>query len=60
MAEWTHSICEVCWLALNPQREPIRMKDAQSETCCKCGKEHATGIYMRANPEEMLCKGIHE
>jgi hypothetical protein len=35
------------------------VKNAPAERCCGCGEWHRAGIYLRANPAELLCKGKH-
>ena len=58
MSAWTHTICRPCWDKLNPDREPVRVKNAQTEPCCYCGNETFSGIYVRKDPDELpLCKG---
>ena len=60
---WNHSICETCWNARNPEREAIKLReefrDERPDTCCFCGKLHGSGIYIRHEPAELLCKGNH-
>lgn len=55
---WTHALCEACWKAREPGREPFRLVDVgivdrKTETCCRCGEPTTTGIYVRANQQEM-------
>ena len=59
MSKWTHSICEECWRKREPNRTPTCMIAAVTERCCFCGKEHRSGIYVRENPADMECNGIH-
>jgi hypothetical protein len=54
---WTHSMCEDCWEGREPGREPCRVAGAPPETCCFCDKRHASGIYVRAEPEAVPCRG---
>lgn len=60
MSKWTHTICDVCWDVLVPGRRATRMIDVERETCCRCGEETVSGIYMRADPGTLLCKGNHD
>ena len=57
MSRWQHSICDTCWQRREPDREPIRLRDAKPETCCFCGAEHESGIYVRENWAFLLCRG---
>jgi hypothetical protein len=58
---WTHNICETCWHAISPDREPCALKSeyAKEETCCWCGKTTKSGIYVRADPQSVKCQGKH-
>lgn len=57
--KFTHSICDTCWIAKDPHREPLRLKPeyAPTEDCCFCGSTHKSGIYVRGNPDDLKCKG---
>lgn len=59
MSAWTHLLCVACWNARNPTK-PARTTDDVNDPddpCCACGTKTGSGIYTRANPEELLCKG---
>jgi RNase P subunit RPR2 len=65
MSKWTHSLCESCYAALEPGRVPSRLipdpdEPRIQEKCCHCGGMHVSGIYYRANPAKMACKGAHD
>ena len=60
MSKWTHSICAECWGKKNPDRQPVKTIDGPREVCCFCGQSHASGIFIRHNPEELRCEGKHE
>ena len=61
MTEWTHSLCESCWRRLwGDERDPVRVRAAPFEVCCTCGGMHRSGIYVRGNPDDYLCKGVHK
>lgn len=62
MSKWRHSICTDCWEKKNPGREPVRLlnEDAELDVCCFCSKPHSEGIYVRENPADMPCNGVHE
>jgi len=50
-------MCNECWLKIRPGEEPARLMNDEFETCCFCGKEHASGIYIRHDPKELShCK----
>jgi hypothetical protein len=59
MSAWTHSHCERCWADLYPGRVPTRVRGDGEQTCCRCGRAHTSGIYVRAAPETLLCHGEH-
>ena len=59
MSKWTHAICEGCWKKHNPNRVPIQFLLAEEEKCCFCGNITTAGIYIRHDPKELPCKGIH-
>lgn len=50
MAGWNAAMCEGCWYTLNPDRVPVRIKDARHETCSNCGLPTKSGIYVRVAP----------
>jgi hypothetical protein len=60
MSNWTHSVCADCWKKMNPDRQPCRVVLADQERCCFCGTIHRSGIYVRKNPADMECNGLHE
>jgi hypothetical protein len=49
---WTQPMCDDCWTADNPGREPMRFVESerQAEQCCKCGAGTKSGIYVRVDP----------
>lgn len=57
---WKHSVCYTCWEKDNPLRQAVAVFPADVRTCCSCGKEHASGIFLRRDPEQMRCKGRGE
>jgi hypothetical protein len=59
MSRWSHSICAKCWYKRNPDQEPHRLVNRHVEICCYCGEQHFSGIYVRDNPAELRCKGVH-
>lgn len=60
MNKWTHAICMDCWMTKHPDRGPVKARDKVQETCCYCGRATLDGIYVRANPFETPCFGLHE
>ncbi len=54
MSRWNHSLCDECWDKREPTRKPLRVLDSQ---CCQCGTQHKSGIFVRADPDAMPCKG---
>jgi len=59
-SRWEHYVCGACYAGLQPGRKPTRVIDAKPGICCACGKRHASGIFMRANPASMACRGQHD
>lgn len=67
MAEWNHNVCERCWftddaLQTNEDgtfRRPTQVRENQG-ICCLCGVPTVSGIYIRRQAEECLCRGDHE
>lgn len=57
---WRHSICVECWNEKNPDRQAHRLVEAEENKCCFCGKQHSSGIFVRADPNETPCKGQHD
>jgi len=35
-------------------RIAVRLKDPPTEPCCKCGKPHSSGIYIRGNEKDFF------
>ena len=60
MNPWTHAICERCWADRQDGREPVRLEDPDTETCCFCGEATMSGIYLRADPLYTPCRGKHK
>ena len=57
MSQFTHSICDPCWIKRERDRIPHRLKERTTEICCFCGVAHNSGIYVREQPHLVLCKG---
>ena len=48
MSEWrTAPICDRCWDIEEPGRSPVRLNGVVKETCCRCGEQTTSGIYVR-------------
>jgi hypothetical protein len=65
MSNFTHSLCESCYAALERGRVPSRVNSdldepRVKERCCHCGTLHVSGIYYRADPAKMKCQGAHD
>ena len=56
---WTHPICQPCWDRNFPGREPIIVTFTDPELCCFCREREAEGIYVRHDPAELECGGVH-
>lgn len=60
MSRWNHNICESCWNNRFKDREPIRVTNiSEEEPCCFCNAMNTNGIYVREDPDRMLCGGVH-
>ena len=58
MANWNQPICDGCWpLRLlfrgEAWKPPVKVKDADWETCAYCGRRTASGIYVREHPDKV-------
>jgi hypothetical protein len=66
MSQWTHPLCEACWISENTYEEvdnpgvtqvrmPVRLiaTECALETCCMCGFPTIMGIYVRRDPAEV-------
>lgn len=55
---WNHSICAECFDWIRPGQTPIAIKPefVEQETCCLCGHQHKSGIYIRRDPAVMPCR----
>lgn len=62
MSRWTHSICVECWNKQRPENQVDHgeLDNTEPEICCWCEGKTTTGIYLRADPAETLCQGIHK
>lgn len=58
-SKWTHVVCGTCYDKMYPGREPARLRDVTEERCCFCDGPTNEGIFVRADPNETLCKGDH-
>jgi hypothetical protein len=56
---WTHNICLECWSEKNPDRQVVKLIGEETVTCCFCGKDNHDGIFIRHNPNLLICKGEH-
>lgn len=55
MSRWNHSICWNCWKRQEGEREPVRVVNPKEGACCFCGTPHASGIFVRRDPDSMQC-----
>ena len=60
MSKWTHAICRTCWETQEPDRPVIDPGNVPAESCCWCGTPTTIGLYKRADPSELRCKGQHD
>jgi len=60
----THSLCDDCFRAGTPATrahtlDPAPSPQSDPYVCCRCGVTHTSGIYVKRDPELLLCKGVH-
>jgi hypothetical protein len=48
----TVAICEACWMQEEVGREPVRLREPDTETCYRCKQETRSGIYVRRMVEQ--------
>lgn len=62
MSKFQHAICDECWERRNPDRLPVRLMGSyrKEERCCFCLAQTKSGIYVRENPADMPCNGVHD
>jgi hypothetical protein len=48
---WTQAICAPCFEGMYPDRDPVRIIDADLEHCVICYGETRDGIYIRIDPK---------
>ena len=56
MGKWTHPICYGCYGAIYPDREPVRMRNDDTQECCFCSAPTGEGIYIRYDPALLNCQ----
>lgn len=47
---WNHPMCLRCWRVEHMDRDPVRLRESETETCCTCGRPTTHGIYVRGEP----------
>ena len=61
MSRYTHALCVGCWNALHPDRRVAenseQYRGGPRTRCCRCSQETDSGIYFRAEPDTLACKG---
>lgn len=52
MSDGPQPICDICWREREGIRIPSRVKlpYREHETCCWCGHDTTSGIYLRVDP----------
>jgi hypothetical protein len=60
MSRWTHAICPACWLLLYHGVTDLAalLVSPNTQTCCFCGLETDTRIFVRADPAKPQCGGV--
>jgi hypothetical protein len=58
-SRWTHAQCAGCWHREQGDRRPLTLalEARQMESCCFCGQQTYAGIYVRADPMVLACRG---
>ena len=57
---WSHPICDDCYTERVPNRRPFRVQNFITDTCCFCQSPSVSGIYVREDPMDLPCNGVHE
>ncbi len=60
MSRWKHLMCAACW---NERRDKyasvytlaVEGANSEGESCCWCGNNTTSGIWLREDPEKMSC-----
>lgn len=60
MSEWSHPICMACWFDQRGNDVPYRVASSIKEICCWCGNNTFTGVYVRADPDDLPFHKVHE
>lgn len=47
---WTQPSCRECYVARNPGRDFVALKNPDKEICVYCAKTTFAGIYVRIDP----------
>ncbi len=55
---WTHLMCDDCWYLEKGTQVPVAVKGDPRAPCCFCLKPTNSGIWIRRNPNQTLCRGI--
>lgn len=48
---WIHSMCDRCWNIKRGGTFPCRVRYPETDTCCWCGRDNNSGIYLRYRPD---------
>ena len=58
MSKLDHTMCDSCWEKKQPNREPVRLTiSLKPLPCCFCGEPTQSGIFVRAHPTVVKCRG---
>jgi len=58
MSQWNHAMCDPCWEKKQGPRKPVRLTlEMKPLLCCFCGEPTQSGIFVRANPKTVKCRG---
>ena len=53
-----HCLCLRCWRSKMGDVQPSALASAPRDTCCRCGRDTDSGIYVRAHFSSMACAGV--
>ncbi len=61
--QWTHAACEDCFARVQARQSgmpgrPSRLVDPDLETCCYCGEQTTSGLYVRDDPQALHPGGV--
>ena len=53
MSDFSQPVCDECFAGRYPDKFPIALRHPDRETCCLCGCQTVSGIYIRIDPRSV-------